>query len=67
MLKTNPKYVLKNYMLQEAIDVAEKGDYALVEDLFKIAHDPYSEHEKLERWAGATPGEFKNNKLSCSS
>ena len=67
MLKTNPKYVLKNYMLQEAIDAAEKGEYTLVEDLFKIAHDPYAEHEDLERWAGATPNEFKNNKLSCSS
>ena len=67
MLKVNPKYVLKNYMLQEAIDAAEKGDYALLEDLFNIAHDPYAEHETLERWAGPTPDEFKNNKLSCSS
>jgi len=67
MLQTNPKYVLKNYMLQEAIDAAEKGDYDLVDALFKVAHDPYAEHPELERWAGATPGEFKNNKLSCSS
>ena len=67
MLKNNPKYVLKNYMLQEAIDAAEEGDYSLVNDLFSIAQDPYAEHEALERWAGATPGEFKNNKLSCSS
>jgi len=67
MLKTNPKYVLKNYMLQEAIDEAEKGNYDLVDKLFKIAHDPYAEHVVLERWAGATPDEFKNNKLSCSS
>ena len=54
-------------MLQEAIDEAEKGNYTLVNDLFNIAHDPYAEHEALERWAGATPDEFKNNKLSCSS
>ena len=67
MLKTNPKYVLKNYILQEAIDAAEDGDYILVEALFKIAQDPYGEHEEFERWAEATPDEFKNNKLSCSS
>ncbi len=67
MLKTNPKYVLKNYILQEAIDAAEEGDYGLVDDLFTIAHDPYAEHEKFERWAGTTPEEFKNRKLSCSS
>jgi len=67
MLKTNPKYVLKNYMLQEAIDAAEEGDYSLIDDLFKIAQDPYAEHEGFARWAGATPDEFKNKKLSCSS
>jgi len=67
MLKSNPKFVLKNYMLQEAIDEAEKGDYKLVDDLFKIAQDPYAEHEAFERWAGETPDEFKNQKLSCSS
>lgn len=67
MLKTNPKYVLKNYILQEAIDTAEKGDYSIVDNLFKIAQDPYSEHEEFERWSEATPDEFKNKKLSCSS
>ncbi len=67
MLKTNPKYVLKNYMLQEAIDKAQKGDFSVVDDLFQIAQDPYSEHPQFERWAGVTPEEFKNRKLSCSS
>ena len=67
MLKTNPKYVLKNYILQEAIDAAEEGDFNLVDDLFVIAQDPYAEHEGFERWAGVTPDEFKNKKLSCSS
>ncbi|MEA3433003.1 MAG: YdiU family protein [Campylobacterota bacterium] len=67
MLKTNPKYVLKNYMLQEAIDAAEEGDFTLVDALFNIAQDPYAEYQAFERWAGVTPDEFKNKKLSCSS
>ena len=67
MLGANPKYVLKNYMLQEAIDAAEKGDFSVVDDLFKIAQNPFDEHPEFERWAGATPNEFKNKKLSCSS
>jgi uncharacterized protein YdiU (UPF0061 family) len=67
MLKTNPKYVLKNYILQEAIDAADKGDFTMVDGLFQIAQDPYAEHEAFERWAGATPDAFKNKKLSCSS
>jgi uncharacterized protein YdiU (UPF0061 family) len=67
MLAANPKYVLKNYMLQEAIDAAEKGDFSVVGDLFKIAQNPFDEHPDFERWAGATPDAFKNKKLSCSS
>ena len=67
MLAANPKYVLKNYMLQEAIDAAEKGDFSVVADLFKIAQDPFEEHPEFNRWAGATPQAYKNQKLSCSS
>ncbi len=67
MLSNNPKYVLKNYMLQEAIDAAEKGDFSVVDDLFKIAQKPFDEHEAFERWAKPTPKAFKNQKLSCSS
>ncbi|HSR73894.1 MAG TPA: protein adenylyltransferase SelO family protein, partial [Sulfurovum sp.] len=67
MLQTNPKFVLKNYILQEAIEAAQKGDFSVVDTLFKIAQDPYAEHEQYQRWAGATPDEFKNRKLSCSS
>jgi uncharacterized protein YdiU (UPF0061 family) len=67
MLAANPKYVLKNYMLQEAIDAAQKGDFSVVDDLFIIAQNPFDEHPEFERWAGATPDEFKNKKLSCSS
>lgn len=67
MLAANPKYVLKNYMLQEAIDAAENGDFSVVENLFTLAHKPFDEHPEFERWAGVTPDAFKNQKLSCSS
>jgi uncharacterized protein YdiU (UPF0061 family) len=67
MLRTNPKYVLKNYMLQEAIDAAEEGSYQLIDDLFTIAKEPFAEHPQFEHWAGPTPEEFRNTKLSCSS
>ncbi|MBL4730322.1 MAG: YdiU family protein, partial [Sulfurimonas sp.] len=67
MLESNPKYVLKNYMLQEAIDAADKGDFSLVHSLFEIAKNPFDEHTEFERYAQATPQAFKNNKLSCSS
>ena len=67
MLSANPKYVLKNYMLQEAIDAASEGDFSLVDNLFKIAQNPFEEYPEFQRWAEATPQEFKNQRLSCSS
>ncbi len=67
MLKSNPKYVLKNYMLDEAIAKAERGDYEMVETLLYIAAHPYDELPEFERFSGDTPEEYKNLGLSCSS
>jgi uncharacterized protein YdiU (UPF0061 family) len=67
MLNVNPKFVLKNYILQESIDAANNGDFSIVEALFEIAQNPFCEHIKYEKWAGVTPEIYKNNKLSCSS
>lgn len=67
MKKVNPKYVLKNYIIQEAIEKAHEGDYTLVNDLLKIAQNPYDEHPFFERYAQPTPMKFANIKLSCSS
>ena len=67
MLKSNPKYVLKNYMLEEAIRLAERGDFSMVETLLHIAAHPYDELPEFEHFAGDTPEEHKNIGLSCSS
>ena len=67
MLTINPKYILKNYMIDEAIASAEGGDFSTVDALFEIARSPYDEHVKHERWSGATPSRYKNQMLSCSS
>jgi len=67
MLQTNPKYVLKNYMLQKAIVLAEKGDFSMVEDLLYISQNPYDELPEFEHFSGDTPEEYKNIGLSCSS
>ncbi|AXH09118.1 hypothetical protein CP960_05870 [Malaciobacter halophilus] len=67
MQKVNPKYIIKNYMLQEAIQKAQEGDFTLVNDLLTIAQAPFDEHIEFERYAQATPIQFANIKLSCSS
>jgi uncharacterized protein YdiU (UPF0061 family) len=67
MLSVNPKYILKNHILQEAIEKAEGHDFSMVEDLLKVALSPFEEHEELESLCKLAPMESKNIKLSCSS
>jgi uncharacterized protein YdiU (UPF0061 family) len=53
-IKANsPKYVLRNYIAQDAIAKAEKGDYSEVDALLKRFHDPYpSEKVRMRVQAG---------------
>ena len=67
MKKVNPKYILKNYIIQEAIEKAHEGDYSGVDNLLKIAQNPFDEHLEFERYAQSTPIKFANIQLSCSS
>jgi len=67
MLRVNPKYILKNHILQEAIEKAELSDFSMVEELLKVAHNPFEEHEEFEHLSKSAPIEAKNIKLSCSS
>lgn len=68
----NPKYVLRNWMAQLAIDDAEKEDYAKIELLTNLLKDPYGENHDFEKdwfrrrpeWALNRPG---CSMLSCSS
>jgi len=67
MLQVNPKYILKNHILQEAIEKAEAHDFNMVNDLLKVALSPFAEHKELEYLCKLAPVESKNIKLSCSS
>jgi len=67
MLGKNPKYVLKNYMLEDAVRLSEKGDFSMLEKLLFIASHPYDELKEYEEYAGETPEIYKNIGLSCSS
>lgn len=65
MNKTNPKYVLRNYMAQLAIDKADKGDTSLLEEMYLLLKEPYSEQPKFERWFAKRP-EWARHKVGCS-
>jgi uncharacterized protein YdiU (UPF0061 family) len=71
MNRINPKYVLRNYLAQLAIDALEAGDASVMERLMRVLEKPYDdqpEHDDLaERrpeWARSRPG---CSALSCSS
>lgn len=61
----NPKYVLRNYMSQMAIDEADKGNYTLIDELFSLLKRPYDEQPKHEKWFAKRP-EWARNKVGCS-
>jgi uncharacterized protein YdiU (UPF0061 family) len=67
MLRVNPKYVLKNHILQAAIQKADENDFTMLQDLLKVALAPFDEHKELEYLSKPTPSHAKNIKLSCSS
>lgn len=65
MNRVNPKYVLRNYMAQLAIDAADQGDYTIIEELYQLLKAPYAEQSAQGKWFAKRP-EWARHKVGCS-
>ena len=64
----NPKFVLRNYLAQQAIDIAQnQKDFSEVENLLHVLQSPFEEHPEFDRYAAFPPDWGKHLEISCSS
>jgi uncharacterized protein YdiU (UPF0061 family) len=67
MNKVNPKFILRSYLAQNAIDAAKQKDFSEVQNLLAVLSAPFDEHVEFESYASGPPDWGKALEISCSS
>ncbi|GGC21295.1 UPF0061 protein [Pseudoduganella buxea] len=67
MNAVNPKYVLRNYLAQAAIEKAQHKDFSEVERLLQVLQKPFDEQPENEHYAALPPDWASTLEVSCSS
>ena len=67
MLRSNPKFVLRNHLAEIAIQQASAGDFSEIERLHRLLQSPYDEHLGMETYADLPPDWANQLEISCSS
>ena len=65
MNAVNPRFVLRNYIAQQAIDLAEQGEVHLVQELMNVLKTPYVDNPDHSRWYAIRP-DWARHKAGCS-
>lgn len=67
MHRVNPKYVLRNYLAQTAIEKAQQKDFSEIDRLLALLQNPYSDQPGMDAYAASPPNWGKHLAVSCSS
>jgi uncharacterized protein YdiU (UPF0061 family) len=67
MLRTNPRFVLRNHLGELAIRRAKEKDFGGVAELLQVLHAPFDEHPGREDLANFPPDWASHIEISCSS
>jgi uncharacterized protein YdiU (UPF0061 family) len=67
MNRVNPKYIVRNYLAQIAIDKAQKRDFSEVDRLRGVLRLPFDDQPEMEHYAKPAPEWGKRLMVSCSS
>ena len=63
----NPKYVLRNYLAQVAIEKAQNKDFSEITKLLTVLERPFDEQPGMEHYAALPPDWASHLEVSCSS
>jgi len=67
MNRVSPKYILRNYLAQTAIERAGKKDYSEIDRLRQLLADPFAEQPDMDAYAAPPPDWGRQILVSCSS
>ncbi len=67
MLATNPKFVLRNWVAQDAIVNAEARNFDRIREVWSVLRKPFDEHPGFEHLAESPPAWATGLEVSCSS
>lgn len=63
----NPKFILRNYLAQKAIEKAQQQDFSEIAALLKILENPFQSQDEYEAYSMPPPPDLASIEVSCSS